>query len=193
MGAERYLGGMAFFSGLFGGRNEGAPRVAVHEAFNGMIRVYGVPDVVDPEPVEEVREGDGFIVHVLKYHLDTGSIPLTLSAKIYALHPDAGAPEDPSGTDWSGLFGVLFAAGPEVIISSSEQTTMTEQVPAMQATITGKERESGVRLRIRERRAVQGQLQMIVTASGPMDLLDMHQGSVSAWFDAVAFDPAMIG
>ena len=193
LGAERYLGSMSIFSRLFSGRNEGTPRVAVHEAFNGLIRVYGVPSVVVQEPAEEVREGDGFIVHVLKYRLDTDPVPLTFSAKVYALHPDTGAPEDTSGTDWSGLFGGLFAPEPEVIVIRTGQTTMTEQVPAMEAMITGKERETGVLLRIRERRSVQAQLLMIVTVSGPLDLMEAQKDQVDGWFDGVAFDPSMMG
>ena len=50
---------------LFSKRDE-RPSIDPHEAFNGLIRVYGAPKNGAWEAGEDEREGDGFVEHVLK-------------------------------------------------------------------------------------------------------------------------------
>lgn len=176
---------MGLFSKLLG--KDKRPGTLVHEAFGGLIRVYGVPSGTDWTASEDVREGEGFVVHVLKYKRDLEPIPLTLSAKVYSLHEDADPPEDPDATDWRSLFGGLFAEVPDIQLSRAEQRMMTMILPASEAMITGAEGESGSALRIRERRSTSGQQQFIVTASGTAEVFDLESAVIQRWFDEAVF------
>lgn len=178
---------MRLFSRLLGKQQDQLPNTLVHEACGGAIRVFGVPNGEGWYSQEDEREGDGFVVNVLKYVLDAEPFPLTLSAKVYSLPAREGAPEDPAATDWISIFGSLFRTEPEVAANSGEQTTMHVMLKAMEARITGVEREQGAPLFIRERRAVLGKQQFIVTASGPVELCKTQVATIEAWFQNVAF------
>lgn len=177
---------MGLISRLLGRRQDDAPGTLVHEACGGAIRVFGVPAGPEWCAQEDQREGDGFVLDVLKYVLEAEPFPLTLSAKVYTLQAEEGPPEDPVATAWAEVFGELFVAPPDVNTNASEQTTMRILLKAMEARITGVGKQ-GVPMFIRERRAVRDQQQFIVTAYGPAQLCEVHAAMIDAWFQNVAF------
>lgn len=192
---------MGFWSRLLGrlpGRPAGAPArlakgrfsIISHVAFGGAVRVLEAPLGEGWEYDENQREGDGFTVMVLKYLLPASPTPLALLAKIYTVQPGYAPPEEPERTDWRAAFGPLFATIDNVAVQAAQLTTMGGTLlPACEAIVDGTGSGSDAPLRIRERRAILGAEQFIVTAMGPPDLFAAHAADVDQWFATAAFVP----
>ncbi len=180
---------MSLFKRLFRKAPAEKPRIVAHAAFDGAIRVFETPTGEGWKHDEAAREGDGFAVVVLKYVLDAQPGPLALLAKVYTLKDDQPPPPDPHSTDWGGAFKGLFKKIERVDQQDADQLTMKSSIPAVQATIDGESADYGQGLRIRERRAVVGREQFIVTAMGPLEVFEDHAQQVDAWFTSVAFVP----
>jgi hypothetical protein len=183
---------MGFLSRLFGGGKpppKWAPSVVAHLAFDGAIRVIETPRGEGWQRFEESRQGDGFTVMVLKYILPATPAPLALLAKIYTNAEDRPPPEDPSATDWRQIFRPLLSEISSVTTLATRQLTMTRALPAWEAVIDGTGADSGLPLRIRERRAVLERELFIVTVMGSPGLFQAHAGEIDRWFDNTTFVP----
>ncbi len=167
-----------------------APRIRFQEAFDGAIRVYEAPTGPAWSCEEDIREGDGFVVLVLKYILPGDPLLTVLYAKRYLLHEDLGAPPDPSSTNWLAEFDTLFTSAPTVTTANTEQMLMRGTLRAVEAVLDGESREHVLPMRIRERRATAGQQQFIVTAIGPKEAFDIHEEVIRSWFGTCAFEIA---
>lgn len=176
---------MGFLSRLFGS-SKSQPRVLAHVAFDGAIRVIETPTSDGWKIAEDHRSGDGFTVRVLKYVLPLQPMPLALLAKIYT---SAEAPPEPASTDWRTTFQALFSSFTNVETTATTQLTMTASLPATQAIIDGIGAEPAVEIRIRERRAVLGTQQFIVTAMGDRSAFEQHAVEIEQWFSTCAFVP----
>ncbi len=179
---------MGLFSRLSKITGAKAPAVRVHEAFNGAIRVYETPLGSEWSADEAFEEGDGFLKYVLKYKLPGEPLSMVLSAKLYVLHEDLGAPPDPASTAWSAEFATFFATAPTVATSTTQQLLMRGTLPAAEALVQGQSQAHALPLSIRERRATLGQRQFIVTAIGPSAAFAAHSSAIDAWFATSAFD-----
>lgn len=177
---------MGLFSKLFKKAEPKQHKVLVHEAFGGAIRVFESPTDEAWQVYEDSREGDGFVVMVLKYVLPTQPAPLVLLAKIYTLDY---APEPPSEANWAVDFEPLFAGEPAIDVVQSEQLTMQTKLPAYEASVVGPAADYDGILKIRERRSVKEQEQFIVTAMGPSEVFDAHPGDIEKWFENSTFVP----
>ena len=160
--------------------------IRVHEACGGAIRVFGVPTDPAWQSGEDQREGDGYVVQVLRYILPDQPSPLALLAKVYTL--DDGAPEDPGDTDWRASLGGLFDTIDDVATVPCTQTTMRSSLPAVEATVRGVGTEGEARV-IRERRAVLANEQFLVTAIGTPAQFEAHAEAIDGWFENAAFLP----
>lgn len=179
---------MGLLSNLFKGETPKRASIRFHEAFDGAIRVYEAPTGQEWSCEEDIREGDGFVVMVLKYLLPGDPMSTVLYAKSYLLHKDLGAPPDPSSTNWPAEFDTLFATTPAVSTAHTEQMLMRGKLSAVEALLDGESRAHLRPLRIRERRATLGQHQFIVTAIGPEEAFDVQEAVIRSWFDTCAFD-----
>jgi hypothetical protein len=183
---------MGFLSRLLGRGKPPAkwePPVVAHEAFDGAIRVIETPRGPGWERSEDGRRGDGFTVMVLKYILPATPAPLALLAKVYTNAEDRPPPDDPAATDWRRIFGPLLSEISNVTTLATRQLTMTKALPAWEAVLDGVGADSGLPLRIRERRAVLARELYIVTAMGSPALFETYAGDIDRWFDSAAFVP----
>ena len=181
---------MRFLSRLLGRTKPEArwqPGLVAHEAFGGAIRVIETPRSAGWQHAEESRQGDGFTVMVLKYLLPAAPAPLALLAKIYTNAEDRPPPQDPATTDWRLIFGPLLSEISGLTTLATRQLTMTRALPAVEAVLDGVGADSGLPLRIRERRAVVERELFIVTAMGSPALFAAHAADVDRWFDSAAF------
>jgi hypothetical protein len=183
---------MGLLSRLFGGGKPPAPwnpSGVAHVAFDGAIRVIETPRGEGWRHFEESREGEGFTVMVLKYILPAQPAPLALLAKIYTNGEGWEPPKDPATTDWREIFRPLLSEISGLTTLATRQLTMAAALPAWEAALDGVGAESGVPLRIRERRAVLGRELFIVTAMGSPALFEAHAANIDRWFDTAAFVP----
>jgi hypothetical protein len=183
---------MGLLSRLFGGGKPPAPwkpRVVAHVAFEGAVRVNETPRGEGWQYFEESREGEGFTVMVLKYILPASPAPLALLAKVYTFGESWAPPEDPSKTDWRQILRPLFSEISGLATLATRQLTMTRALPAWEGVLDGVGADSGVPLRIRERRAVLDHELFIVTAMGTPQMFQTHAGDIDRWFDNAAFVP----
>jgi hypothetical protein len=180
-----------FFSRLFGASSpaKDRPRILVHVAFDGAIRVFETPTSEGWQAAEDQRQGEDFTVMVLKYILPMEPMPLGLLAKIYTMDGGCQPPQDPSSTDWRAEFQALFSSFSNVETRASKQLTMTDSLTATEAVIEGVGADPAVPLRVRERRAVLGNEKFIVTAIGSPAAFDQHAGEIEQWFSTSAFVP----
>lgn len=126
---------------------------------------------------------------VLKYIFPMSPVPLALLAKIYAVDDGRQKPQDPRQTDWREVFQPLFSSFTAVQTHPAQQLTMKSSLEAMEAVIDGVGAEPAVSLRVRERRAVAGQEQFIVTAMGTPGAFEEHASEIESWFSTSAFVP----
>ena len=179
---------MGWFSKLFGGESgaPATPKIVVHEAFDGAIRVFEVPTADGWQYREDSRDGDGFSVMTLRYSHPGEPMPLVLMVKIYVLSGPAEAPEH---TSWSEAFGPLFQGEPDLEVKTVEQRTMNATLPAAEAVLRGPARDVAGSLMVRERRASRGNEQFIVGAVGPVSAFEVHAGAISSWFETAVVVP----
>lgn len=163
----------------------GAPMV-VHEAFGGAIRVFGAPVGSRWQSQERQREGNGFLSSTLLYLLPAQPAPMVLMAKVYTL-TDGERPARPDETDWTDALGSLFEHVEAVDVQEAEQVHMRGVLPAVQGTLRGSAPD-GWPLMIRERRAVFGPKQLIVSVMGPEPVVCSESDNVDSWFSETAFD-----
>jgi hypothetical protein len=182
---------MGFFARLFGGSSSSKqrPRILAHIAFGGAIRVFETPTSEGWRNTEDQRQGEDFAVMVLKYILPMEPVPLALLAKTYTAQGAGAPPQDPSSTDWRAAFQALFSSFSNVETRGSKQLTMTDSLAAVEAVLEGTGSNPAVPLRIRERRAVLGNEQFIVTAMGSPTAFEEHAGEIEQWFSTSAFVP----
>jgi hypothetical protein len=181
---------MGFLSRLFGVKAPAKwePAVIAHAAFDGAINVIETPRGEGWKQFEESRQGEGFTVMVLKYILPVQPAPLALLAKIYTNDEGWAPPEDPATTNWREIFRALLSDISGVTTLATRQRLMTHAIPATEAVIDGLGADSGLPLRLRERRAVLGRELFIVTAMGSPALFEAHAGDIDRWFDSATFE-----
>jgi len=185
---------MGFLSRLFGVEvpAKWEPSVIAHTAFGGAITVIETPRGEGWQHFEESREGEGFTVMVLKYILPASPAspaPLGLLAKIYTHAEDWAPPEDPATTSWREIFRPLLSDVSNLATLATRQRLMTHAIPATEAVLDGLGADSGLPLRIRERRSVLGRELFIVTAMGSPALFEVHAADIDRWFDSATFEP----
>ena len=125
----------------------------------------------------------------LMYIRDAEPAPLVLLAKIFTL-TDGRKPNDPSTTDWRAGFASVFSAIDRVDQVATTQGTLQDPLPATEVSVEGTSPDGEFTLCIRERRAVHGQEEFMVTAMGPRELFEQHAVRIDAWFTSVVFVPA---
>lgn len=165
------------------------PKLRAYEAFNGAVRVLEAPAGKAWEVDEDGRQGQGFLAMSLRFIRPAEPAPMALLAKIYTLI-DGTKPNDPAATDWRSAFAPLFASIDRVDVTTTEQLTMESSLPATEVIVEGVSADGGFPLRIRERRAVLGNEEFVVTAMCAISLLERFAGHIDAWFDTVAFVPS---
>ncbi|WP_338866092.1 hypothetical protein [Myxococcus stipitatus] len=184
---------MGLFSRLFESltspKKSNPPRIVVHDAFDGAIRVIEAPTSDGWHSAEEERRGEDFSLKVLKYILPLEPMPLALLAKSCTVDAGGEPPDDPGTKDWQAVFQSLFSSVSKVETRVSKQLTMTGTLMATEAILEGLGAEPAVSLCIRERRAVLGQEEFIVTAIGSPDAFKQYGPEIDQWFSTVAFVP----
>lgn len=126
---------------------------------------------------------------MLKYVLSMQPLPLALLVKSYTLEVGSSPPGDPSTTDWRKIFQALFSSFTSVETQASKQLTMTNSLDAVEAVIDGMGTQPAVPMRVRERRAVMGNEQFIVTAIGSPAAFQQHGDEIDRWFSTSAVVP----
>jgi hypothetical protein len=181
---------MGFLSRLLGKeRSAPQPRIVAHVAFDGAVRVFETPIGDGWSATEDQREGDGFVVMVLKYLRSSPPMPFALLAKIYTADANQTPPEDPRNTNWRVAFKGLFSSFSSVEVRESQQLTMKSSLPGTEAVIDGIGADPPEPLRVRERRSVLGREQFIVTAFGSPSAFETFAADGNRWFDTSAFVP----
>ncbi len=165
------------------------PKFKEHQAFDGAVRIAQAPGGKAWRVVEDGREGQGFLAMSLMYIRDAEPTPLVLLAKIFTL-TDGRKPNDPSTTDWRAGFASVFSAIDRVDQVATAQATLQEPLPATEVRVQGPSPDGEFTLCIRERRAVHGHEEFMVTAMGPRELFEQHAVRIDAWFASVVFVPA---
>jgi hypothetical protein len=165
------------------------PKFKEHLAFDGAVRIAQAPGGKAWRIVEDGREGQGFLAMSLMFIRDAEPAPLVLLAKIFTL-TDGRKPNDPSTTDWRAGFASVFSAIDRVDQVATTQGTLQDPLPATEVSVEGTSPDGEFALCIRERRAVHGPEEFMVTAMGPRDLFEQHAVRIDAWFASVVFVPA---
>ena len=165
------------------------PKFKEHQAFDGSVRIAQAPGGKAWRIVEDGREGQGFLAMSLMFIRDAEPAPLVLLAKIFTL-TDGRKPNDPSTTDWRAGFASVFSAIDRVVQVTTTQGTLQDPLPATEVSVEGTSPDGEFTLCIRERRAVHGQEEFMVTAMGPRELFEQHAVRIDAWFASVVFVPA---
>lgn len=165
------------------------PKFKVHQAFDGAVRIAQAPGGKAWRIVEDGREGQGFLAMSLMFIRDADPAPLVLLAKIFTL-TDGRTPNDPSTTDWRAGFASVFSEITRVDQIVASQPTLQEPLLATEVSVEGVSPDGACTLLIRERRAVHGHEEFMVTAMGPRELWEQHAVRIDAWFASVVFVPA---
>ncbi|MBP9086834.1 MAG: hypothetical protein KBG15_11990 [Kofleriaceae bacterium] len=165
------------------------PKFKGHVAFDGAVSIAQAPGGKAWRIVEDGREGQGFLAMSLMFIRDAEPAPLVLLAKIFTL-TDGRKPNDPSTTDWRAGFASLFSAIDRVDQVVTTQSTLQDPLPATEVRVEGTSPDGEFPLCIRERRAVHGHEEFMVTAMGPRELCEQHAVRIDAWFASVVFVPA---
>ena len=183
---------MGLFSKLFAGAEEPAlvaePKIGAHIAFDGAIRVLEAPAGEGWRDDEIKRRGEGFKVIALKYVSNDAPVPLALAAKLYTHDPER-PPPPPLERDWPALFQAMFAAPPIVTTRPGRLRTPARELAAVEVVLEGTGATPPGPLRVRERRAVVGREELVVTAFGPPSAFAAHERDVDAWFETAVFTP----
>lgn len=165
------------------------PKFKEHQAFDGSVRIAQAPGGKAWRIVEDGREGQGFLAMSLMFIRDAEPAPLVLLAKIFTL-TDGRKPNDPSTTDWRAGFASVFSEIDRVDQVATTQGTLQDPLHATEVSVAGTSPDGAFTLCIRERRAVHGHEEFMVTAMGPRELFEQHAVRIDAWFASVVFVPA---
>ena len=165
------------------------PKFKEHLAFDGAVRIAQAPGGKAWRIVEDGCEGQGFLAMSLMFIRDADPAPLVLLAKIFTL-TDGRKPNDPSTTDWRAGFASVFSEITRVDQTVASQPTLQAPLLATEVSVEGISPDGACTLLIRERRAVQGHEEFMVTAMGPRELWAQHAVRIDAWFASVVFVPA---
>jgi hypothetical protein len=176
---------MGFLSKLFGSKPPPPPpprpeRLVVEQ--RPWVMVYDVPTEAGWTRSDDEREGEDFVVQVLK--LARTDDRLVLLAKDYT---GAVGDEDLRARDWNAQYAQIFQAVTSVQLSDGKQTLMDREVDALDVVAEGTSADGPQR--IRERYASIPGHQLIITAAGTIAAHERFAKDIERWFEGIAFRP----
>lgn len=174
---------MGFWSKLFAPKAPPPSKLIVEQ--RSWVMVYDVPTDAGWVRHDEEREGEDFVVQVLK--LVRADDRLVLLAKDY-VGTVAETFEDLQARDWNAQYAQIFGAVPHVRVTQTEQMLMDRTVPALDVVADGATADGPQR--IRERYAYTPGHELIITAAGTVSAHERFASDVDRWFAGVAFRPA---